>query len=77
VPVAPGVPVGVAADGPTVEARAFDDGVPGRTVEVPPHPETAPAESDDVGSLLTTYQRAIGRFDAVAVPVNQEGHSTS
>ena len=68
---------GVAADGPTVEARAFDDGLPRRTVGPSPHVDPTPVESDDVSTLLSTYQHAIGRFGAVPVPVNQEGHSSS
>jgi signal transduction histidine kinase len=73
----PVVPHGVAADGPTVEARAFDDGLPRRTVGMSPHADSDPVESDDVSALLSTYQHAIGRFGAVPVPVNQEGHSSS
>ncbi|GAB3874291.1 sensor histidine kinase [Dactylosporangium cerinum] len=81
----PAVRAGVTADGPTVEARAFDGDPPRRTVEPGPAPVSAPGpapvsapvEPDDVSDLLSTYQHAIGRFDAVAVPVNQEGHATS
>ncbi|MFC4046646.1 nitrate- and nitrite sensing domain-containing protein [Dactylosporangium siamense] len=85
----PAVRAGVAADGPTVEARAFDGDPPRRTVESGPAPGSAPGpapgpapvsapvEPDDVSDLLSTYQHAIGRFDAVTVPVNQEGHATS
>ncbi|MEV4514297.1 sensor histidine kinase [Dactylosporangium sp. NPDC049525] len=73
----PVAPVGVAADGPTVEARAFDDGLPRRTVNASPHADSTADESDDVSALLSTYQHAIGRFGAVPVPVNQEGHSSS
>jgi hypothetical protein len=73
----PVVRAGVAADGPTVEARAFDGDLPRRTVEDGSAPASAPVDPDDVSELLSTYQHAIGRFDAVAVPVNQEGHATS
>lgn len=66
----PVVPRVVVAEGPTVEARAFDDGPSRRTVG-------GTAEPDDVSGLLTTHQHAIGRFDAVPVPANQEGHVTS
>lgn len=72
-----GVAARVAADGPTVEARAFDDGLPRRTVGSSPSADPVAGEPGDASSLLSTYQHAIGRFDAVAVPVNQEGHATS
>ena len=34
-------------------------------------------EPGDVSTLLSSYQHAIGRLGAVAMPVNQEGHATS
>ncbi|MDG6108955.1 sensor histidine kinase [Dactylosporangium aurantiacum] len=77
VPAGQGAAARVAADGPTVEARAFDDGLPRRTVGTSPHMDPVATEPGDVSTLLSSYQHPIGRLGAVPVPVNQEGHATS
>ncbi|MEV0129482.1 nitrate- and nitrite sensing domain-containing protein [Dactylosporangium sp. NPDC050688] len=74
---APAVPAQVAADGPTVEARAFDDGLPRRTVGPSPTADPVAGEPGDVSTLLSTSRHPIGRLGAVAVQLHQEGHATS
>ena len=81
----PVVPAGVAADGPTVEARAFDEGPPRRTVDPSSHAVSPLLLPLLLRSCRTRRRRRTAvdlpardlPFDAVAVPVNQEGHATS
>ncbi|MFF5232266.1 nitrate- and nitrite sensing domain-containing protein [Dactylosporangium sp. NPDC000521] len=87
----PVVPSGVVAEGPTVEARAFDDGLPRRTVNASPQSGTTGepgttgtgttgttdvSEPGDGGALLPANRHPIGRFGTV-LTVRQEGHATS
>ncbi|MEV4138026.1 ATP-binding protein [Dactylosporangium sp. NPDC049742] len=76
----PVVPSGVVAEGPTVEARAFDDGLPRRTVNASPQSGTTgtspSADPGDVGETLPAHRHPIGRFGTVTT-VRQEGHATS
>ncbi|MEV0563439.1 nitrate- and nitrite sensing domain-containing protein [Dactylosporangium sp. NPDC050588] len=76
----PVVPSGVVAEGPTVEARAFDDGLPRRTVNASPQSGTTgtsqSADPGDAGETLPAHGHPIGRFGTVTT-VRQEGHATS
>ncbi|MET7423361.1 nitrate- and nitrite sensing domain-containing protein [Dactylosporangium sp. NPDC005555] len=78
VPVAAGGAAGrVAADGPTVEARAFDDGLPRRTVGASPDPDSSTSAGVPATASPPGSRHPIGRPGAVPVPVNQEGPATS